>query len=245
MSTSGKYQPPRTEDLRAPCPALNTLANHGLIARDGRNITANELTSALRYLGLGFDVITILVNSAFAVHAEDPKNSPPGTSWSGLRDPNQVNDADIPVLNLDQVGRPHAIEHDVSLTRQDRALGDHMHLDRRLYDQLLRCPRDASPVFRVADLGILRNTRYNQQKMVNSQLEFDTKMHYIACAEAAALHCVFGKGMRRRVPREYIKAVFGEERLPIQEGWKPRRWRVFLPELAIMVVGVSRYAWPF
>lgn len=34
----GKYQAPGPSDSRGPCPGLNTLANHGLINRNGKNI---------------------------------------------------------------------------------------------------------------------------------------------------------------------------------------------------------------
>ncbi|KAH8432020.1 putative peroxidase [Aspergillus melleus] len=240
----GEFQPAGPTDLRAPCPALNSLANHGLIARSGRNITAAELTSAVRYLGLGPDVAYLLVDSAFKVHSDDHNNPPPGTRWSGLRDPEQVNADGIPVLNLDQVGRPHATEHDVSLTRQDRLLGDYMNLNPDLYEGLLSSPRDPS-TFRVSDLGRFRKTRYDQQKQTNENLDFDKKKHFIACAEVAAVSTVFGQGLRRKVPRRYIEAVFGEERLPYDEGWRPRSWKVFLPEVAVFVLGASWYAWPF
>ncbi|KAF7362906.1 Cloroperoxidase [Mycena venus] len=33
------FIPAKSTDLRAPCPGLNTLANHGYLPRDGRNIT--------------------------------------------------------------------------------------------------------------------------------------------------------------------------------------------------------------
>lgn len=242
--SKSEHQPPGPSDLRAPCPILNSLANHGLIARSGRNITAAELTTALRYLGLGPDVAPLLVNSAFKVHSDDPDHSPPGTSWSGLRDANQVNEDGIPVLNLDQVGRPHATEHDVSLTRQDRLLGDYMHLNPDLYAQLLSCAKEPSS-FRLSDVGRFRKTRYDQQQRENERLEFDRKRHYVACAEAAGIQTIFGKGVARKVPRGYMEAVFGEERLPFEEGWRPRSWKVMLPELAVFVLGVSWYAWPF
>lgn len=32
------FQAPGPEDLRSPCPALNSMANHGILPRDGRNI---------------------------------------------------------------------------------------------------------------------------------------------------------------------------------------------------------------
>jgi len=43
-----EYIPPRNGDSRCSCPALNAMANHGLIPRDGRNITFRELSTSIR-----------------------------------------------------------------------------------------------------------------------------------------------------------------------------------------------------
>ena len=48
----GVYHPPSKTDLRGPCPLVNTLANHGYIPRDGRNIRAKGLYTALGVTGL-------------------------------------------------------------------------------------------------------------------------------------------------------------------------------------------------
>lgn len=43
-----QYQAPRPNDSRSPCPALNALANHGYLPRDGKNIPPNVLQRALQ-----------------------------------------------------------------------------------------------------------------------------------------------------------------------------------------------------
>ncbi|GJJ12612.1 hypothetical protein Clacol_006855 [Clathrus columnatus] len=43
------YRRPTGSDIRGPCPALNTLANHGYLPRDGKNITAKDLLKALEH----------------------------------------------------------------------------------------------------------------------------------------------------------------------------------------------------
>ncbi|CAG8453007.1 16781_t:CDS:2 [Funneliformis mosseae] len=48
------YQAPGPNDLRSPCPALNALANHGYLPRDGKNITAGQMVAAThKQLNLG------------------------------------------------------------------------------------------------------------------------------------------------------------------------------------------------
>jgi hypothetical protein len=40
------YQAPGPNDARSPCPGLNTLANHGYINRNGRNIQGSDIINA-------------------------------------------------------------------------------------------------------------------------------------------------------------------------------------------------------
>jgi peroxiredoxin len=231
----GEYRPAAQGDLRSPCPALNSLANHGLIPRDGRNITPDDLKDALQHIGVGFDIRHTLVKRAFKVHDE--------TSHVGLRNPGQVNQAGIPVLDLDQTGRPHALEHDVSLSREDRALGDCIKPDPDLVDGLIQYPGNKESLT-ISDLGRFRKRRHAEQKAKNSELSFDSTKHKVACGEAAIFQSVFGKGVFYNLPTKYLKAMFQEERLPYKEGWRPRWIPVMFPELLVLQLVISHYASP-
>ncbi|KAF5354419.1 hypothetical protein D9758_010764 [Tetrapyrgos nigripes] len=48
-----QWKAPGPNDLRGPCPGLNTLANHGFLPRDGRNINMPVILEA------GFGTLTI------------------------------------------------------------------------------------------------------------------------------------------------------------------------------------------
>ena len=48
----GIYHPPSKTDLRGPCALVNALVNHGYISRDGRDVRAKELYTALDVTGL-------------------------------------------------------------------------------------------------------------------------------------------------------------------------------------------------
>ncbi|KAL2814143.1 Chloroperoxidase [Aspergillus granulosus] len=247
----GEYHRGSASDLRAPCPVLNSLANHGLIARDGRNITKPELFSALGEIGLAYTARLALCSITFKVHADegDP-NAPAGSSRLGFREPGQVNAEGAEVFNLDQVGRPKAMEHDVSLTRVDRSLGDHMRLDPGMYKRLLsvasstKDEKDKHGTFRLWDLARYRKTLHAEHVKANKQLVFGIPQHTAACLEVAAMQAVFGKGVWSGVPSEYYEAVLGEERLPYREGWTPRRW-MLLVEILGFAVFVAILCWPF
>jgi hypothetical protein len=39
-----EFQPAKEGDSRSPCPALNAMANHGILPRDGKNIKFADMT---------------------------------------------------------------------------------------------------------------------------------------------------------------------------------------------------------
>ncbi|KAL3453181.1 Chloroperoxidase [Aspergillus insuetus] len=243
----GEYHPASATDSRAPCPIMNSLANHGLISRDGRNITKASLESALAEIGLARTARAALCSISFKVHADegDP-NAPKGSSRLGFREVGQVDKDGVEVLNLDQVGRAKGMEHDVSLSRRDREVGDHMRLDRGLYERLMgvATKEGKGGAFKLWSLASHRRTLYADSKATNPHLIFGVPQHAAGCLEVAAMQAVFGKGVFKGVPREYYEAVLGEERLPYREGWKPRRFMLLL-EIAIFAIFVAVLAWPF
>ena len=149
-----------------------------------------------------------------------------------LRDPGQVDAEGIACLNLDQLDRPNVVEHDVSLTRFDYAQGDNHTPQPELIKDLLAASSNGS-TFTLADLVNFRKARFERQKRDNPKLHFEDAQNQVACGEIALILGVFGDGSE--VPLSYVKAVFEDERLPTNEGWKKRWWwSVGLIELATL-----------
>jgi hypothetical protein len=49
----GVFMPPSDSDIRGPCPGLNSLANHGFLPRDGKNIHVTDIVAAMdQHLGV-------------------------------------------------------------------------------------------------------------------------------------------------------------------------------------------------
>ena len=228
----GTYIPRKPSDIRSPCPAVNTLANHGYISRNGRNIRANDLYAALFELGLSSPLAASFAYPPYIELHPGTQTSPP-SSWNlignlistvrsfALRPPGQQDAEGVAVLNLDQLDRPSVVEHDVSLTRFDYAQGDNHTPQPELIKNLLAASGNGY-TFTAADLVKLRKTRYERQKQDNPALHFEATQNQIACAEIALLLKVLGNGTE--VPVSHIKAFFEDERLPREEGWKRRVW---------------------
>lgn len=231
----GEYRAPGPDDLRSPCPLVNSLANHGIIPRDGRNILADELAAGARGVGLSTVIAALLSYPIFNERYEEPQPSKGligniyeviRNPWSlmasfALRNPGQVDSLGRAVVNLDQIGRHGVIEHDVSLLRRDTAQGDATTKQPDLIDALLASTTNGKTCT-AEDLSALRVRRIEQQKKDNDKLDYGPPQNGLACGEIAMVLRVFGDG--KQIPCEYASAFFKEERLPTQEGWTKRAW---------------------
>jgi len=101
--------------VRSVCPALNTMANHGYIPRDGQNLTFSTLFHGLKECyGLSSTLATVLVTGGFLAIKRLPFRIP------GLSDHIRVKNPDGSespggVVNLHLIGLHNAVEHDASL----------------------------------------------------------------------------------------------------------------------------------
>jgi hypothetical protein len=115
-----QWAPPGPGDVRSPCPGLNSLANHGILPRNGKSLTIPILIKALKDgMNVGPD-FAIVIGAAGIL--SDP-NSPLATSFD--------------LNNLDAHNFP--IEHDASLSRADKNLnsGDNYSFNQTDFDTVL------------------------------------------------------------------------------------------------------------
>lgn len=226
----GSYQAAEPTDLRSPCPVMNALANHGLIPRNGRSVKAAELDDALRELGIAWLLRAPLVKGTFLEHNETPPVDVTATLASplaairqlGLRDANQTEDG-VPVINLDQLSRHGALEHDGSMTRRDYAQGDNYSPQANLIAELIASSGDGE-VITTEDFAAFRRARIAQQKVENPDFKLNAFERQILGGTVAFLQVVFGYAFSGYdLPVSYVRALFAEERLPMKEGWVKRQ----------------------
>ncbi|KAH9956338.1 Cloroperoxidase [Russula dissimulans] len=94
-----EYIPPRQGDSRCSCPALNAMANHGIIPRDGRDITFRELSALIR--------TTYNFSPSFCLYVPRYIAKILDRSYSTGR------------FDLSDIDVHNGIEHDASLVRRD------------------------------------------------------------------------------------------------------------------------------
>ncbi|KAF2823479.1 Cloroperoxidase [Ophiobolus disseminans] len=93
-----KWEPQHAGELRGPCPALNALANHGFIPRNGRDLTVPILVK-----GMG-EGLNVTAETATALSL---------TGMTTSKDPTSAK------FDLDDLNTHNKVEHDGSLSRRD------------------------------------------------------------------------------------------------------------------------------
>lgn len=121
-STTNYWAPPGPDDVRSPCPFLNTAANHGLINRSGKDIDLFDMAEVVsNTFGLSID-FNLIISSM--------------TASLGIASPPDENN--ITRVDLDDLCQHNIQEHDSSLFRNDFFLDKENH-----------CNVDASLLFDV------------------------------------------------------------------------------------------------
>ena len=204
---------PRVRDFpagvsRGPCPALNVLANEGVLPQNGMDITSDMFKSAIMEVyNLDSGLAGTLANGAISLC---------GTSGSTS-------------INLADLDKHNAIEHDASLTRNDVILGDNHSMQPALLQAVLD---DASGDFVDVDsLAVSRARRGSESQAAGSpSLGLRSTLAYGEAALLLSALGHLGNQTSAAIPKDALQQWIGEERLP--DGWTT-------PPNVISVLGVT------
>ncbi|KAJ0391150.1 hypothetical protein P43SY_010849 [Pythium insidiosum] len=173
-----------TKYVRSPCPALNALANHGYLPRDGKNITQADYKVAL-----------MLVYNI----AEEVANTLTGVL------PN--------VSSLAYLGRHNLIEHDASLAHADVSFKkDPAELDDALWQDL--ASRAVDGKLGVVQLAGARKDRERRCKAKSTGCEFGLKQRFMAYGESALMLRGLGGNNDESITLDTAESFFVHERIP-------------------------------
>ncbi|KAH9958675.1 Cloroperoxidase [Lactifluus volemus] len=181
---------PSHGDSRSPCPALNALANHSYLPHDGRDISAFQLTSALRehyHLSLPFAALLSIF----------------GTLICGWRFK----------IDLGDLAQHNMIEHDASLTYADAMPGS-KYAPVDVDDELLQKLLDVSQNSNYLTLDDLVKVRAARDATLDQPLSL---LHDAISRGEIALTAKLFTNPEGQIPKQFIREWFGEQRLP--EGW--------------------------
>ncbi|KAG6840554.1 hypothetical protein C0991_005871 [Blastosporella zonata] len=201
-----EWCPPQDGDSRSPCPALNTMANHGYIARDGKNLTVWDLASGLKACyNLSIPLAVFLSIGGFAL----------------LRR--------ITNISLHEIGEHGRVEHDASLVHEDTPQGEKYAPTKivpALVERLLADAKTGDEVGEGSEFGDRRalmdasdvaRARVRREK---ESPRLDGVHAEIARGEMAIILGVLETraGKNVGVPAEWMREWIGHERMP--KDWK-------------------------
>uniref|UniRef100_K3WD30 Heme haloperoxidase family profile domain-containing protein n=1 Tax=Globisporangium ultimum (strain ATCC 200006 / CBS 805.95 / DAOM BR144) TaxID=431595 RepID=K3WD30_GLOUD len=170
---------------RSPCPALNTLANHGYIPRNGQSVTRADLKAGIMNVyNIGVGVADILVSQV------------PET------------------LSLDYLGTHNLIEHDASLVHYDAYLGkDPSAVDPALLaDFLDRANSDG--LLTLSDVAAVRKQRAATCRAVNPDCDLGVKPQSLAFLESSVLLRALGGFNNESISRSFAQSFLEQEKIP-------------------------------
>lgn len=176
---------------RSPCPMLNSMANHGWLPHDGKNIDLATIQSAfLAAMGFSTESFISITQSALAV-------STTGNSST---------------FNLQDLAHHNAIEHDGSLSRNDFFFGDDLHFNPLIWSATaarygIRVPGTA-PVITVETAARARAARVKDAQLVNPAFNLTSQTGSIG--ETSVFLTAFWNATAGGVPKDYARVLFGE-----------------------------------
>ncbi|KAI8989321.1 Chloroperoxidase [Pilobolus umbonatus] len=200
----------RDSDIRSPCPVLNTLANHGFISRDGKNIKKDELFDSIMLFG-----ISPILGSAIIDYFYRASNEP----YIDKSFISQFTSTDK--IDLDRLRVHGILEHDVSLTRQDAALPpyDASQIMPQFVNRMIHMgDRHADKKFTRKDEGDIRRIRYLESNRNNRQFHMSLFTQLATAAECCLMLDIVGRD--GAIDTTHLKGFFLDERFP--DDWVPR-----------------------
>jgi len=189
-----RYIAPTESDSRSSCPALNAMANHGILPHDGRNIKFTELSKLIHE--------TYNFAPSFCYFVPSYAADFLGRNYS--KDTLDLNDLDV----------HNCIEHDASLTRWDvKKSPDQSKPALELVHALLEnATGDGGKTLTVEDLSRFTAIRRAHSKATNGQYTLSSNSKFFGSSNSGTLILFFGGKV------EDLRIFLTEERLP--DNWE-------------------------
>ncbi|KAJ7650936.1 Chloroperoxidase [Roridomyces roridus] len=183
QGTSGSHQwvAPTASDLRSPCPGLNTLANHGYLPRNGRNISVPMLLdAALEGFNVGADAI-IQAAKVGLLSGDAPTT-----------------------LDLNALALHNLVEHDVSLSRGDLFVtGDNLHFNETIFSTLANS-NPGKDYYDTTSMAGVMDARLAISLATNPQITNTPKEINVRIRESSFVLSVMGNLTSGVAPKEFV-----------------------------------------
>ncbi|KAF2263240.1 Cloroperoxidase [Lojkania enalia] len=192
---------------------LNTLANHGYLPHDGKDITRNRTACALNTaLNISVEFGKFLFD--FAVMTNPTPNA---TTFS-----------------LDHLIRHNILEHDASLSRADFYFGGDAHsFNQTVFDETRSYWK--GPIINLQMAADSRLARLITSNATNPNYTLSDLGSTFSIGETAAYILMLGNPKSGTVRKALVEYLFENERLPTKLGWVPSPTAIGQSDLSSMM----------
>jgi len=189
--------------VRSPCPMINALANHHILPHSGKGITKSIAVNALT-TSINLSPAVASLFASVAVTANPDHNAH--------------------FFNLDQLDKHGLIEHDVSLSRNDVAFGDNHSFDASIWKSVMETYGEETET----NFETVSKARYERlqkckkaHEEAGKEFTYGIKEFVLSYGESALFLGLLGDPKEGKIPLEYLRVLFQDERVPYKEGWRP------------------------
>jgi len=194
-----EYNPPKEGNSRCSCPAINAMANHGIISRTGRGIKFTELTDQIR--------TTYNFSPSFCSFV--PHYAARMLNRSYTED----------TFDLEELDLHNGIEHDAFLTRLDTALQPkqstiHIPFIEELLSFATGKDAQERSLLTKKDMSRILGKRRAEAKARNKDYTLSMFHKVFGSANSSTMLTIFGGRV------DDLRTVLLEERIP--DGWESR-----------------------
>ncbi|KAF9484105.1 Cloroperoxidase [Pholiota conissans] len=207
------WKPAGKDDIRGPCPGLNTLASHGWLPRNGIASPSQIITAVQEGFNMGNDLALIvtyvahlldgnLVTDLLSIGGKTPKTgpNPPAPAIVGGLDTHGV------------------FEGDTSMTRSDAFFGDNHSFNETLFDQFVDFSNKfGGGFYNLTVAQELRFQRIQQSIATNPQFSFTFPRYFTAFAESVFPLTFFTDGRHEsplQLDMTVARGFFQDSRMP-------------------------------
>ena len=189
-----KWKTRQPGEFRAPCPAMNSLANHAFIQRDGRNITVASLVPVLEEVFHLSPELATIISSLGLLTAPDPSKG---------------------VFTLDDLNRHNICEHDASLSREDY----YFHKDPSTFrPEIFKTFIDHFKGMDYVTLEAAAAARYarvQDSRKRNPTFTYGTQQHITSYGETIKYFRTIVDPNTQKCPVAWVKILFGKFQLSL------------------------------
>jgi len=221
--------------MRGPCPALNTLANHGYIPRNGVATVEEIQRGVMEGFNVEHDFAAFVVSFATLARG-NPFTGMISIGHSAKEIPAPPGKIDGPVAGgIAMHGR---FEGDVSSTRRDNHIGDSVNFQNDLFDTLLNYvgrfgddgPDGKYSVVNHKTFQEFKFDRFNQDQIEDKKLEFHVTRIFTTFSEVGFILEFFANGTTTQLSTNAMGSIFRNQ--TFAPNWFRRAIPAGLPTIA-------------